>query len=164
VICGPAELDARTRAKKTIVKGLLLGLLLVGVSSVIHATSMVLIGEWLIKRLQEIKGHLSPRICVVLLTSVFAIIVLLHLAEGTLWAIAYYCLGLFNDLVTSLDFSLGSYTTNRVPGIQLPDAWKLLGQLESIAGLLLVGLSTAFLFLLIHKMFDIRHLARGKDS
>lgn len=137
-------------------KGILLGFLLVAACALIHATSMVFIGEWLIKRLQKIEGHLSAGICVILLSSVFAIVTLLHFAEVTIWAIAYFGLGLLSDFRVALEFSLGSYTTNSAPGIQLPDAWTLLGHLESIAGLLLVGLSTAFLFIVIHRLFDLR--------
>lgn len=125
---------------------------------------MVFIGEWLIKRWQKIEGHLSARICAILLSSVFGIIILLHLAEISIWATTYNCLGLLNDFRTSLNCSLGSYTTSGTPGIQLPGAWTLLGHLESIAGLLLIGLSTAFLFLVIHRMFDIRRIARGTES
>jgi hypothetical protein len=36
------------------VKGILLGFILVGVCALIHATSMVVIGEWLIRRLKKI--------------------------------------------------------------------------------------------------------------
>lgn len=94
----------------------------------------------------------------------FGMIILLHLAEITIWAITYESLGLLNDFRTSLEFSLGSYTTNGTLGIQLPGGWKVLGQLESLAGLLLVGLSTAFLFFVIHKMFDISRTARETGS
>src|SRR4030095_15444467 len=119
---------------------------------------MVLIAEWLIKRRQHFAEHQRKLITTILLSSVFGIILLLHFAEVVIWAITYHSLRLFNDFLTSLDFSFGSYTTNSAAGIQLPVEWKLLGQLESIAGALLFGLSTAFLFLLIHKVFEFRHM------
>lgn len=145
-------------------KGILLGFILVAVCALIHATSIVLIGEWLIKRLHRIGEVPSVRTYSVLLTSVFGIIILLHLAEVTLWAATYDSLGLLSDFGTSFDFSLGSYTTNSEPGIHLPLAWQRLGQFESIAGPLVVGLSTAFLFLVIRKLFEIRQIAHGKDN
>lgn len=101
----------------------------------------------------------GARITSIILSAVFAITILLHFAEITIWAIPYYSLGLLNDFLTSLEFSLGSYTTNSARGIQLPLEWRLLGQFEAFAGALLVGLSTAFLFLVIHKMFEIRQMA-----
>lgn len=159
-----AETDGRTRDTTTIVKGILLGFLLVAACALIHTTSMVLIAESLIKRRQYFAENHDARITAIVLSSVFGIIILLHFAEVTIWAIAYYSLGLFNDFLTSLDFSFGSYTTNSAPGIQLPVEWKLLGQLESIAGALLVGLSTAFLFFLIHKLFEMRHAASQKKG
>jgi hypothetical protein len=164
VLCGRAESEARTRDKKTIVQEILLGFMLVAICVLIHATSIVFIGEWLAKRRQKLAGHLSVRIYSILLSSVFGIIILLHFVEITIWAITYYCLSLFNDFRTSLDFSLGSYTCNSAPGLQLPGGWKLLGQLESIVGPLLIGLSTAFLFLAMRKMFEFRWLGQGNDK
>jgi hypothetical protein len=119
---------------------------------------MLVIGEWLIKRSRKIEGHLNFRLYSTLLSSVFAMILLLHLGEITLWAVVYDQFGLLNDFRISLDFSVGSYTTNSAPGIQLPGSWKLLGQLESISGPLLVGLSTAFLFLVMRKLFEMRRI------
>lgn len=78
-------------------KGILLGLMLVAVCVLIHATCMVLIAEGLIKRRQKTEGHPSVGVSSILLRSVFAIIMLLHLAEATIWAITYYSMGLFND-------------------------------------------------------------------
>jgi hypothetical protein len=146
------------------VRGILLGFALLAVCALIHATSMVLIAEWLIKRRQVFAERHGARSTWIILSSVFALIILLHFAEVAFWAITYYSLGLFNDFLTSLEFSLGSYTTNSAPGILLPAAWRLLGQFEAIAGALLVGLSTAFLFLVVHKMFEIRQQASQKKG
>ena len=132
--------------------------------ALVHTTSMVIIAESLIKRRHDFAEHRDARITAIVLSAVFGIVILLHFAEVMIWAITYYSLGLFNDFLTSLDFSFGSYTTNSAPDIQLPVEWKLLGQIESIAGALLYGLSTAFLFLLIHKMFEIRHAASQKKG
>jgi hypothetical protein len=138
--------------------------MLVAVCALIHTTSMVFTGEWLLKRLHSIERHPSVRVHSILLSSVFTIILVLHLGEMILWAVVYDELGLLNDLRTSLDFSVGSYTTNSAPGIQLPGMWRLLGQLESIAGPLLVGLSTAFLFIVIRKLFESRQIAHEKGK
>jgi len=130
--------------------------------ALIHTTSIIFIADWLIKRRTDIAEHHGARMTSIILTSVFALIILLHFAEVSIWAITYYSLGLLNDFLTSFEFSLGSYTTNSAPGIQLPAEWRLLGQFEAIVGALLFGLSTAFLFLLIHKIFEIRHMASEK--
>lgn len=145
-------------------KGILLGFVLVAACALIHATSMVVIGERLVKGRPGIEGRLRVTPLSIRLSAVFGIVILLHLAEITLWAIIYHSLGLLNGFQVSLDFSFGSYTTNSASGIQLPLEWKLLGQLESIAGPLLIGLSTAFLFFVIHKVFEIRQIARGTEG
>ena len=125
---------------------------------------MALIAQWLIKRRQDFTEHPGVRITSIILSSIFAIVILLHFAEITIWAITYYSLGLLSDFRSSLDFSLGNYTTNGAPSIQLPFEWRLLGQFEAINGALLVGLSTAFLFFLIQKLFEIRHTPSQKKS
>ena len=76
--------------------------------ALIHATSMVVIGEWLIRRLHKTERRPSVRIYSILLSSVFAIVILLHLAEIAIWAITYDFLDLLGDFRTSLDFSLGN--------------------------------------------------------
>ena len=90
-------------------------------------------------------------------------IILLHLLEIALWAVLYNQFGLLSDFRSSLDFSAGAYTTNSAPDLQLPVDWKLVGQLESISGALLFGLSTAFLFVVMRKLFDLRQLAHAKE-
>ena len=145
-------------------KDILLGFLLLIVCASIHVTSMFGISEWLRRRWQRIQGPVGARAFSTLFGAGFGMIILLHLAEIFIWAITYECLGLLNDFRTSFEFSLGTYTTNGTAGIQLPSGWGVLGQLESLAGLLLVGLSTAFLFLVIHKMFDVRRTARETES
>lgn len=145
-------------------KGILLGFALVAASALLHATSMVVIGEWLGKRRTGFESHVSVKLLSIRLSGIFGIVLLLHLAEITLWAIIFHSLGLLNGFATSLKFSFGSYTTNSAPDVQLPVEWELLGQLESITGALLIGLSTAFLFFVIQKVFEIRQILRGKKS
>jgi len=125
---------------------------------------MVGIGEQLRKRIQTVNQQIGVSTFSLLLSAVFVAIILLHLAEIIVWAVAYHRLGLLNGFGASFDFSIGAYTCNSPQGIQLPEEWKRLGQLESLAGLLLVGLSTAFLFLAMRKMFEMRHPARGNES
>lgn len=157
-----AKSGAEPLDERQFLKGLFLGFILLAVCALIHATSIVLLSEWLLKRWQYFVEHPGARITSITLGLVFALIILIHFAEINIWAITYYSLGLLSDFRTALEFSMGSYTTNGSLGIQLPVAWRLLGQFEAITGALLVGLSTAFLFLLVHKMFDIRHIASQK--
>ncbi|PWT89704.1 MAG: K+ channel TrkA-N [Blastocatellia bacterium] len=92
----------------------------------------------------------------VLMILVFAVIMLLHVAEAALWAGFYYARQLFSDYETSLYFSFTSYTTIGYGDILLPQRWRLLGAIEGISGVLLCGISTAFIFAIMNAMFQER--------
>ena len=154
----------RPPRQRTLVKGIFLGFVLLAVCSLIHTAGMVCIGERLRKKRENLNRRIGVSTFSLLLSSVFVAIVLLHLAEIIIWTVAYDRLDLLNGFGASLDFSIGAYTCNSPSAIQLPEEWKRLGQLESLAGLLLVGLSTAFLFLAMRKMFELRHTAKSQES
>jgi voltage-gated potassium channel len=79
----------------------------------------------------------------------FAVIIVLHLSETTIWAVYYYLQGLFPDFETSLYFSFTCYTTMGFGDVVLPQKWRILGGVEGFSGVLLSGLSTAFLFVVL---------------
>ena len=85
---------------------------------------------------------------------IFTILIMLHLFENCIWAAFYSWHGLFKNYETSLYFSLTTYTTLGYGDELLPQRWRLLGSLEGIAGVLLCGLSTAFLFSVISFLFQ----------
>jgi len=92
----------------------------------------------------------------ILLILVFAGIMFLHIVETNLWAGFYYTRGLFNDFETSLYFSLTSYTTIGYGDVLLPQRWRLLGAIEGISGVLLCGISTAFVFAVMSAMLQMQ--------
>jgi hypothetical protein len=55
-------------------------------------------------------------------------------------------------------YSLGAITSYGHAGVFLEDRWKLLGAIEAMNGLILFGLTTAFLFSAIE---EIRPTRRG---
>ena len=97
--------------------------------------------------------HLRRRVAFLV---VFAVLITLHLGETCVWAAFYLWRALFADYETSLYFSLQSYTTIGYGDVALPPAWRLLGGIEGITGVLLCGLSTAFLFTVLTAIFHIR--------
>lgn len=55
------------------------------------------------------------------------------------------------DVRASVLFSLGAMTTYGSSDL-LPAHWRLMGALEALNGILLIGLSTAFLFSMIQEV------------
>ncbi|HSE23406.1 MAG TPA: potassium channel family protein [Pyrinomonadaceae bacterium] len=129
---------------------------MVAVCVVIHTTGLVIFFEWLGKRRALIEQHSSMLSYALLLILVFAVIILLHLADTGIWAAFYYWRNLFLDFETSFYFSLGSYTTIGYGDVVLPKPWRLLGGIEGVSGVLLCGLSTAFIFAIVNVLFRIR--------
>ena len=82
---------------------------------------------------------------------------MLHVSETALWALFYYSRGLFATFETALYFSLGSYATIGYGDVVLAHRWRLLGAIEGISGVLLCGISTAFMFAVINGMFQVRY-------
>ena len=128
---------------------------IVAICVVIHAIGMVMLIEWLLNRRERLEKHGMTHYTL-LLIAVFAVITLLHLSETAIWAVFYQRWKLFPDYETSFYFSLGSYTTIGYGDVVLPQRWRLLGGIEGVSGVLLCGLSTAFIFAIVNALFQIR--------
>ena len=137
-------------------RGIIASLILVSLCAVIHTFGLVVLGGWLISHPLKMEPQLSIMRYTRLLTGVFAVITLLHLVETVIWAGYYYWLGHFSDFETSWYFSVSSYTTIGYGDVVLPARWRMLGGVEGITGVLLCGLSGAFLFVIINQMFSKR--------
>jgi Ion channel len=122
----------------------------------IHTGSIFVLALWLLR--WRVKVQRQPNIVhdALLLGSIFLLTIVLHLVETAIWAVFYHQWGLFDDYETSLYFSLGSYTTIGYGDVVLPERWRLLGGMEGISGVLLCGLSTAFIFVVVTTLFQMR--------
>lgn len=69
-----------------------------------------------------------------------------------IWALAFYGLGLFDNLETALYFSMVAFTTLGFGDVTLPESWRLLSGFVAANGLILFGLSTAFLIELLSRL------------
>ena len=131
---------------------------------VIHSATLVNYSAWLItKRPNLEQGSAMLRYSLMLILSFF-VLILLHLAETAIWGIFYYWRGLFPDFETSLYFSLGSYTTIGYGDVVLPERWRMLGGIEGLSGVLLCGLSAAFVFALVNSAFQFRVQQRAAKA
>ena len=62
---------------------------------------------------------------------------------------------------SSIYSSAGSYTTSG-SDIVLPQQWKLLGPFEAVDGMLMFGVSTAFIFAVVNRLIHARY--EGEDT
>ena len=87
-------------------------------------------------------------------------IVLLHLAEISLWAGFYLWRNAMPDLRSALYFSAVTYTTTGYGDVVLAEGWRLLGAVEALTGILMCGWSTGFFFAVVSRLDDVGPEAR----
>jgi hypothetical protein len=76
----------------------------------------------------------------------------LHGLEIWLYALVYWLSGLLPSLEQALYVSISTYSTLGEAGAHLPTSWRVMGALESINGMLMIGWSTAFLFQILRHL------------
>jgi hypothetical protein len=144
---------------------LLIAFGVMGVCLVIHVTGIILITEAMVRQRPRLEERVGFTYAACLLILVFTALIVLHVSETVIWAAFYSANGLFADFETSLYFSLSSYTTAGYGEILLPRSWRLLGTIEAISGVLLCGLSAAFLFAIVNALFRFGvHVFRRKQA
>jgi len=78
---------------------------------------------------------------------------LLHAIEAGIWAAAYRILGALPDNVSAILYSLSAITTCGHATLYLAVHWRLMGALEALNGMLLFGLTTAFLYGMVQRVW-----------
>jgi len=74
------------------------------------------------------------------------LLALLHGIEATLWAATYWWLGALNSPGEAMLYSVDSMSTRGASGLILEHGWRMMGALEAVDGMLLFGISTAYVF------------------
>ena len=81
-------------------------------------------------------------------------ITLLHGFEVFLWAIVFRFLKAVPDFQTAMLYSMNALTAFGHTDVSLERQWQFMGALESLNGWILFGLSTAYLFALIQRIWS----------
>lgn len=129
---------------------LAIALALMAVCVVVHALVIALLFRWLTHR--RLPTHLDFLRSAALLVRVAFWLVLAHLLEMAIWAVALVWLGALPDLVDSTYFSMVTYTTVGYGDVVLPLRWHPLAGVEGLTGILLAGWSTGFLFAFMNRL------------
>jgi hypothetical protein len=116
-----------------------------------HVSGLISIESIFQKHYFNIKSKsLSSYLIVISLAS--AAILMLHVLESIAWAILYIKLSAFSEMKTSMLYSLNALTSYGHENTQLQAQWKLLGAIESMNGVLIFGLTAAYLFSLMNEI------------
>jgi hypothetical protein len=130
---------------------LLIALILMAMCVAIHAIGVSSALEWLRR---HPRGALNLAAITRLFVYIAVWMVMLHLAEISLWAVFYVWRGAMPDLPSALYFSAVTYTTTGYGDLVLPQEWRLVGAIEALTGILMCGWSTGFFFLVVSRMFQ----------
>jgi len=121
------------------------GLILIALTVAIHAVGTLGFLRMLVRYRPMWERRAGVLINTLTLSWVVTTLVALHTAEIAAWAAFYHLRGLFPDFETSLYYSLCSYTTVGFGDVVLPKAWRLLGTIEALVGILMTSWSVALL-------------------
>jgi hypothetical protein len=127
------------------------GLSLIALTIAIHAMGVVMMaiaGLGIRVRLET--RNLGLRQVILIVTggvgAVGLLLAVLHGIEATIWAAAYVWLGALDSPKDAILYSLDSMTTRGASGLMLEPHWQMMGALEAADGMLLFGISTAYIF------------------
>jgi uncharacterized membrane protein len=132
---------------------------------VIHVFGLGLINERVVRALTRSmdRRRLVPLFALVMGAAIL-LITALHGIEGVAWAAAYRFLGAVPDAKSAMLYSLNAMTTYGHESVSLAPQWQMMGALEALNGMLLFGLTTAFLFAMIQEVWpmSLRASRRGR--
>ncbi len=132
---------------------ILLGTCMIALTVVVHAVGIIVLIRLLRGRVVPKDRHMSLfRMVCVLVFTVLALF-FAHTIEIWLWALLYIWLGAFEIIEPALYFSTVTFTTLGFGDITLSSRWRLLSSFEAANGMILFGVSTAFVFAVIERMF-----------
>jgi hypothetical protein len=136
---------------------------LIVVTVVLHVLGLGLFNEVFVSRMPgTVKGRHSTTMFGVVMGATVLVATVLHGIEAAIWATAYLFLGALPDAKSAMLYSLSSMTTYGHASVFLRDHWQLMGALEALNGIILFGLTTAFMFGTIQRVWPLG--ARGWDA
>jgi len=126
-----------------------IGLVLVCITTIMHATFMVTglrISHWRITRLGQPRHEITRAISVAAFTAWMFIGVF---SEALLWALFYLYspeITKLPDLETALYFSMVTFTSVGYGDVVLTGPWRILASIQAANGVIIFGWTTALIF------------------
>ena len=133
------------------------GLPLIVLTVLVHAFSLVVIRDRVVLELPMLlHARRSEFVLALLMIVTVLLLTVLHAVEATAWAGAYLILGARADFASAILYSLSAMTSYGHANVFLAKEWQLMGAIEALNGMLLFGLSTAFLFAVLRDHWPTR--------
>jgi hypothetical protein len=126
---------------------------LILVTVIFHVMGLVFINQKVIRAKRFLrKGRSFLAVFSTILGAATLVTILLHAIEAAIWASVYKTLGALPDGKSAALYSLSAMTTYGHEHLNLANHWQLMGALEALNGMILFGLTTAFLYGMIREL------------
>jgi hypothetical protein len=130
---------------------------LIVITVIFHVIGLVFINERVIRAKRFVMRRRSFLLGLsMVLGAATLVAIVLHAIEAAIWALVYQALGALPDSKSALLYSLSAMTTYGHEHLDLAKHWMLMGALEALNGMILFGLTTAFLYGMIRELLAAR--------
>jgi hypothetical protein len=130
---------------------------LILITVIFHVIGLVFINERVIRAKRFLARRRSFLIGLsIILGAATLVAIILHAIEAAIWAGVYQALGALPDSKSAVLYSLSAMTTYGHEHFDLANHWQLMGALEALNGMILFGLTTAFLYGMIRELLAVR--------
>ncbi len=134
---------------------------LIALTVALHTTGIVMMAlaevtirvRWLETRTLRL-SQVTP-IVIGMIAAVALLLTVLHGLEVAIWAAMYTWVGALDSSKGAILYSIDSMTTRGASGITMESHWLTMGALEAANGMLLFGISTAYIFAMIQAYWPI---------
>ena len=132
-------------------------LLLIAMTVLAHSIGLVLIQKHIVLKLGVEFGERRSvvRFAFVAASSALLLTILLGVEAGA-WAAAYVALGALPGFASAMLYSLSAMTSYGHADVYLAEHWQLMGALEALNGMMLFGLTTAFLVSVLQSNWPVQ--------
>ena len=139
---------------------LLIASALVAVTVGVHAAGLTVLLRALMKSHAQPPTHFWP--VTRLLIGLTWWLIVMHLAEISVWGLFYFWQGCLPDAESAFYFAGVTYTTVGYGDLVLPKPWRLLSPIEGLTGILMCGLSAGLFFAVVSTIYTSRSHTRPK--
>ena len=126
-------------------------IILVILTLMLQSVGMTLLIHWFRAQFSEDIHELSVFRSVVLVVRFTGLLICLHISEILLWA-SFFRWKCFGTWEGAFYFSAANYSTVGSGDLLLKQAWRTMGPIESVTGVLMCGLSASFLFAIVTRL------------
>jgi len=129
-------------------------IILVTLTVILQSAGMVALIQWIKAQFPKGIHRLGLIRSFFLVVRFTSLLVCLHALEILLWA-SFYRLRCFETWEAAFYFSAACYSTVGAGDVFLEQWWRTMGPVESVTGVLMCGLSAAFLFALVTRLIEL---------